>query len=150
IREVMTKSDVIADPQQTRTRAVAALRGLIGGLAKIKPVVLAIDDLHWGDEDSALLLAELMRPPHAPQVLLMVVYRQEDRDLKIVRALRPEPDSLVQGLDVRELPLGPLDPQEAEELAHLILTHVDDETTDSKVSAYKKGTDPEIKANAIA
>jgi serine/threonine protein kinase len=152
IRQVATKSDVIADPQQMRTRAVGALRDLIHELAKKNTVVMAIDDLHWGDEDSALLLGELLRPPHSPEILLLAVYRSEDRDSSpVVRALRVDPDSSVRGLDVRELPLGPLDPHDAEELARFILAQVDDESTDSKVAVYRQGgTDPEIKANAIA
>jgi eukaryotic-like serine/threonine-protein kinase len=140
-------------PVEVRRRALGALRDLLDRLAKRRPVVIAIDDLHWGDEDSALLLQELLRPPHPPELLMIAIYRSEGADVSpVVRALRAEPGSVLQGLDVRELSVGPLDRSEAEDLARTILAHVVDETTDSKVAAFRAGsdTDPGIKAQEIA
>ena len=129
------------DAQEVRRRALAALRELLGRLGDRRPVVLFIDDLQWGDMDSAALLVDLLRPPEAPTLLLLVAYRSEEtatspclQALLGPAATEPGTDSgnvsvstslpflaalpaSTPGLDRREMTVEPLSVEETRELA---------------------------------
>ena len=115
----LASEEPVADPQVLRQRAFVALRDLLAQLARRHPLVVFIDDVQWGDSDSAALLLELMRPPMAPALLLVMTYRDEDAKtnpfLLETSALWPA------GADVREHPVGPLAPDEARRLALALL-----------------------------
>ena len=105
----------IADSQELRRRAFAAFRALMSGLAARRPLVLFIDDLQWGDLDSGALLADLVRPPNAPHLLLIGTYRLEDSDSRVfLRNVLPQ---LRQAADTRDIDVGELTPDESLQLA---------------------------------
>jgi hypothetical protein len=112
-------TESVGDPQVVRQRAFAALRGLFATLAEQQRVVVFIDDVQWGDTDSAALLVELMRQPDAPPLMLVTTHRAEEAEtspfLADLRARWPEET------EVRELTVGPLEPDDARRLALSLL-----------------------------
>ncbi|MDX2091862.1 MAG: serine/threonine-protein kinase [Kofleriaceae bacterium] len=64
----------IANHEVLRRRAIAALRELLRRVADRAPLVVVLDDLHWGDLDGARLLVDLLSGPDAPRMLLVCAY----------------------------------------------------------------------------
>lgn len=101
-----------------RRRAVSALRELLARMTDRGPVIVFIDDVQWGDDDSAQVLAELLTPPDAPSVLWMLAARELG---PAARAL-PGPLTL--------LALQPLDEGDARALAQNALGTAGSERVD--------------------
>ena len=50
-----------ADPQRMREALFSAARAVVEGIARRRPLVLAIDDIHWADEGMLDLIDHLTR-----------------------------------------------------------------------------------------
>ncbi len=111
------------DPQQGLRRAASALRQLLARIAERRTLILAIDDLQWGDGDSFSLLELLLRPPDAPPLLLLGSFRNEgEAQSSFLRALAEHRVVLkTRGIDVHEIELTEFSPQEAHQLVELWL-----------------------------
>jgi hypothetical protein len=83
---VAERSEEQQDPKRVRpatemrARMYAAFKRLLCNVAERRPVVLVVEDLHWADNDTTALLAELMAPP-------------EPRGLQLVGTMRPRGDN---------------------------------------------------------
>ena len=126
-----TTTGPILDLQERRRRAVVAFRTLLSRLASRVHLVICIDDLQWGDLDSALLISELLHQPGAPSLLLLATYRSEDADTSpCLRALLDTPPTA--GIERRQLSLEPLSHADARQLAFELL---DDVSPESRATA---------------
>lgn len=116
------------DQKELRTRAMRALRELLKRLGDRQPVVLSVDDLQWGDEDSAELVADLLRPPDSPRVLLLGSYRSENRHTSLcLKALDAAYSSGQQHPHREEIAVDSLQEVDAKRLALQLLDRSDDE-----------------------
>jgi serine/threonine protein kinase len=116
----------IPDQQEYRRIACSALRELLTRIAKTKGLVLFIDDLQWGDIDSAILLADLVCSSESPPMLLIGCFRSEDAEASVfLREIRRSIAQESGNLKYRELSVEPLTKAESRELA-LVLLERDD------------------------
>jgi len=107
------------DGMELRRRAFDAVRELLGRIAHQQPLVVFVDDLQWGDGDSAALLRHLLWSQDAAPMLLIVAYRSE-------LAGRPVLADLLGalgggGLRCWKVAVEPLQPEETRQLAQLLL-----------------------------
>jgi hypothetical protein len=121
VAEAADPSAAVTDAHELRRRAFAGLRELLGRLGDRRRLVLHIDDLQWGDVDSALLLADLLAPPAPPPLLLLTCYRSEDAGNPCLHALT----RVVDAVEHRDLPVEPLTFSETQELAFRLMGSAD-------------------------
>jgi hypothetical protein len=94
------------DPRTRRALAFAALRAWLRRLAAAEPLVLLVDDLQWAYADGRALLQEILAAADAPRLLCVCTCRREH-----AAAVGFLPG------DVRHVPVEPLEPEDARELA---------------------------------
>jgi eukaryotic-like serine/threonine-protein kinase len=147
---VLQRVDVVAraaavrhatiDEQQVRQRAFAALRSLLVRISRSRPVVCCIDDLQWGDADSAEAMFLTLRPPDAPRILFVGTYRSDEAEgstfLKTWAELQRKHEVRLHQADVT---LAPLTVEECTELV-IRLVGKDDEGIRRRAAEFSRET----------
>jgi len=64
-------------PETKRVRIREAVRHIVLRGSELRPLILAIEDLHWGDESSEELFRDLMDSISGSRVMLLFTYRPE-------------------------------------------------------------------------
>ena len=72
---------VEADPDTERHRLHTAVTELLTAVAEKRPVLLIIEDGHWADAPTLLLLRHLARPGGDARVLLLATFRDTEADM---------------------------------------------------------------------
>lgn len=128
-RDVLQVPDLL----ELRQRGFSALGELLGTVADRKPLVMVIDDLQWGDADSALLLSKLLTQADPPAMLLVLSYRSEERDQSPF--LREMLDGTALRSFSRQVEVGCLSDSHAHEMA---LSLIGEEASQSEAQAIVK------------
>ena len=95
-----------------RYRTFGAIRALLEELARPRPLVLVLDDLHWADPTTCELLGHLLAHPPRAAVGVVVAFRPQVAGVSPTRILIASAGRA----DVRRIELMPLTPTEANEL----------------------------------
>lgn len=102
---------VRADADTERYRLFDSVADLLAEMSVAQPVVLVLDDLHWADKPSLVLLRHLLRSATPMRLLVLATYRDTDLDRShpladVLAELRRQPgvERLdLQGLDEDEI-----------------------------------------------
>jgi eukaryotic-like serine/threonine-protein kinase len=94
------------DPHELRRRGFLALRTLFAVLSQGQRVVLFIDDIQWGDDDSLLALVDILAPEQAPPIFLLMSSRTEDDGVAAIERIAHAFQRIQLPLQVVEI--GPL------------------------------------------
>ncbi|HEY3665158.1 MAG TPA: protein kinase, partial [Polyangiaceae bacterium] len=117
------------EPHVLRLSIFEALRELFANLCATRPTIIVMDDLQWTDIDSLTLLSALLRPPGAPQMLLIAMRRPG-----ATAAAHPLPGA------AQHLSLGPLSAAEATQLVtELLASGAGVLTSQDEVAALASG-----------
>ena len=128
------------DEQQVRQRAFAALRSLLVRLGRRSPVVWCIDDLQWGDADSAEALFQIFKPPEAPRLLFIGTYRSDEAETSsFLNAWRELQRRNEVRLEENEVKVGPLTTEECADLVVLLFGR-DDERIRRRAEEFARET----------
>jgi predicted ATPase len=104
---------VRADPDTERHRLHTTVRELLQAVSRQRPVLLVIEDGHWADATTLLLLRHLARSPWGGRVLLFATFRDTEAD--VPGALAETLADLRRTDDVVRLRLGGLSDDEVSE-----------------------------------
>jgi len=106
-----------AEPEIQRLRTLEAAAALLNAAAEAAPVLLVLDDLHWADDLSLLLLRHVLRVDTSERLLVIATYRDTEPSRSAL--LGEVVTGLARRPDVARLELGPLaEPDVAAILAH--------------------------------
>jgi class 3 adenylate cyclase len=98
-----------ADADAERHRLFESVAEVLAVTATSDPIVIVLDDIHWADRPSLLLLKHLLRRPGQTRLLVLATYRDTDLDRShplsdVLADLRRE--SGVERLDLKGLDAG--------------------------------------------
>jgi tRNA A-37 threonylcarbamoyl transferase component Bud32/tetratricopeptide (TPR) repeat protein len=136
--EEAAKQERAEDPRAVRRRAFEALRALFVTLARRQPLAIFLDDVQWGDVDSASLLLEVLRGPEVPPVLVLMTFRDGEAAAKSPFLLELN-ERWPEGVRVVDVMVGPLEPPDATRLAASLLGGTYEETRRVAAAIAREG-----------
>jgi tetratricopeptide (TPR) repeat protein len=105
------------EPEQHKRRLFHALSQFIGQLARRRPLLLVLEDLHWADDTSLELVPLLVRELAGQAVVVLLTYRSDEIGAPLAQML----GELNRHRLAIELPLAQLGMGEVEALLRVLL-----------------------------
>ena len=126
---------VAADPDTERHRLHTAVTELLEVVGRRRPVVLVIEDAHWADVPTLLLLRHLARAAGSARLLLVATFR--DTEAEVPEALAETLADLRRSDDVVRIRLRALSTEEVRDFVQ-------------RAASGQTGAEPEELADAIS
>ncbi len=122
LREIADRSVLPPEPDEIRRAGFAELLELLRRVSARFTLLLWIDDLQWGDSDSAIFLRGLASSREAPPLLLLLTHRGAEWEMSAMRAALVESGGQA---FARTIELAPLPATDARALARDLVSRVD-------------------------
>jgi hypothetical protein len=131
----------IANLTALRRRAFHAFGSLLEAISSQRLVVICLDDLHWGDTDSASLFTQLFSARSIPSFVLVAAFRTEQSTTEFRRHWSETVAAATGRIRHTRLTIGCLDPEAAVEVARSLLARhgVTNEELASALAAQSAG-----------
>lgn len=114
-------TEIDTEPATVRRHAAKTLRQLFSRLAQEVTLILFIDDLHWADTDSAVLMTEVLHGEQSPQLLFVGTFRTEEEFTSPCLQSLLNEDSNPWKQSCVQIAVGPLQPTDAKKLIRRML-----------------------------
>jgi energy-coupling factor transporter ATP-binding protein EcfA2 len=131
----------VSNVAELRRQAFHGFASLLKHLASERLVVLCLDDVHWGDTDSAALFQHLFSRRPIPPIALIASYSAGEPAPEFIRLWRGYLAAAPYPIRVTSVPVGPLDADSAGQLARALLARhgIADEEAASFLAAQSGG-----------
>jgi eukaryotic-like serine/threonine-protein kinase len=114
--------------EELRRRGGEALRELFVRVGDQRRLVLIVDDVHWGDADSAALLGQLLHGPDGPPLTFVASASREQVGSGFLREIQRQRTALLAGVAQHHIALHGLGDAEADSMVRRMLPAADAET----------------------
>ena len=77
-RVPLVPAPVESNPEGRRYRLFEAVAALVSAIARARPLLIVLEDLHWADRPTLLLLRHLLRSSHQASLGIVATYRETE------------------------------------------------------------------------
>ena len=119
------------DPEQQRRQLFQAVTDTLTRAARAVPLVLVLEDLHWADESTLLMLDHLSSLP----ALVLGTYRDSELNASLARAL----DGLIRRRAIHQIRLDPLTEPDVAEMLSALADHTPAPRVAAALYAHTQG-----------
>jgi tetratricopeptide (TPR) repeat protein/predicted Ser/Thr protein kinase len=77
-RVSLVPAPVESNPEGRRYRLFEAVAALVSAIARGRPLLMVLEDLHWADRPTLLLLRHLLRSSHQASLAIVATYRETE------------------------------------------------------------------------